>query len=59
VSIREDKVADVAGQIELLLQKWERKHFAQSETEYRHHRTMLTAAIYQLADTIVNGGKDG
>jgi hypothetical protein len=67
---REDRVADVAGQIETLLQKWERKEFARyvlrhidpqsldhppADTAYRRQRTELTAAVYQPADTIVNG----
>ncbi|MDP9202343.1 MAG: hypothetical protein M3P26_10500 [Gemmatimonadota bacterium] len=68
---REDELADVAAQIEMLLQKWERKQSAalflwasdpQSldreirDSLYRNARTLLTAAIYELADTIVNGG---
>lgn len=61
---------DVAGEIETLLQKWEKKQLAQiilgatdpqsldrtlRQGDYNHHRTMLTAAVYKLADTIVNG----
>jgi hypothetical protein len=70
VQDREDRVESVAGEIEMLLQKWEKKQLAQiilgatdpqsldhpiREGEYRHHRTMLTSAVYKLADTIVNG----
>jgi hypothetical protein len=70
VAEREDRVADVAGEIEMLLQKWERKQLAElvlrsthaqsldhpiADAAYRAKRTDLTAAIYQLADTIVNG----
>lgn len=67
---REDRVADVAGEIEMLLQKWERKQLAEivlrstdpqsldypvADLAYRAKRTDLTAAVYKLADTIVNG----
>lgn len=67
---RSDRVEEVAGEIEMLLQKWERKQlaalvlrstdassldFPAADGAYRAKRTDLTAAIYQLADTIVNG----
>lgn len=67
---REDRVADVAGEIEMLLQKWERKQLAEivlrstdaqsldhpaADRAYRAKRTDLTAAVYKLADTIVDG----
>ena len=69
---REDRVADVASEIEMLLQKWERKQLAalvrrstdpqsldypDADRAYRAKRTELTAAIYKLADSIVNGAK--
>ena len=66
---RTDRVTDVAGQIEMLLQKWERKQSAariRRETDaqsldfpavdraYRHARTLLTAAVFQLSEAIVD-----
>jgi hypothetical protein len=72
VADREDRVTDVAGEIETMLQKWESKQFAQiilratdpqsldhplREGQYKHSRRLLTAAVFKLADTIVNGVK--
>lgn len=65
---REESVEALAGAIETLLQKHQRLQLAafilgathaqsldhsHREGDYRHARTMLTAAVYQLADTIV------
>jgi len=72
VSSREDEVEAISGQIETLLQKWERKQLASfllGSTDaqsldhpilagrYRLSRTLLTASIYELAHTLVNGVK--
>jgi hypothetical protein len=72
VPSREDEVEMLAGQIETLLQKWERKQLASfllGSTDaqsldhsifagrYRLSRTLLTAGIYEFADTLVNGVK--
>lgn len=66
---REDRVEAVAGEIETLLQKYTRLQLAQiilgatdaqsldhplREGDYKHARTMLTAAVYKLANTIAN-----
>ena len=71
---REERVESLAGAIENLLQKHKGVQLAtlvlgatdpQSldhslrEGDYRHARTLLSAAVYELSDLIVNGGKDG
>lgn len=70
---REESVETLAGAIEMLLQKHQRLQLAtivlgatdaQSldyplrEGDHRHARTMLTAAVYQLANTIVGGDSE-
>lgn len=70
---KEERVETLAGAIEMLLQKHQRMQLAavvlgatdsQSldhplrEGDYRHARTMLTAAVYQFANTIVGGNSE-
>lgn len=72
MSSREECVEALAGSIETLLQKHQRMQLASlvlgttdaqsldhplREGDYRHARTMLSAAVYELAATIVDGGK--
>lgn len=67
---REERIEALAGAIETLLQKHQRMQLASlilgatdpqsldhplREGDYRHARTMLTAAVFQIADTIVKG----
>jgi hypothetical protein len=69
----EERIEALAGAIEMLLQKHQRMQLAAvvlgatdsksldhplREGDYRHARTMLTAGVFELATTIVNGGNE-
>jgi hypothetical protein len=71
VPSREDRVEALSIALETLMQKHQRMQLASlvlgatdqksldhplRAGDYRHARTMLTAAVFTLADTIVNGG---